>query len=176
MEPALGHGIVLLVALQRGVEALVSRRNLRRLVERGGRRVERDGTAGLVLFHVAWFAAMLVEREALGARLLSGPALAAVVASLALVEALRVAVLATLGARWTIQVVVVPGEAPVRRGPYRFLAHPNYAVVLLEVLLVSLLVGAWRSAALGVPVVALLLRSRIRREERAWAEAGARLR
>jgi methyltransferase len=171
-EPWLGHAIVLVVALQRAIEALFSRRNLRRLLARGGVRPMRDVTATLVGVHVAWFASMLAERDLLGARM-PGPAAAVpLVVGVLCIEALRAWVLSTLRSRWTIQVVVVPGEAPVRRGPYRFLRHPNYVVVLSEVLLVSLLVGAVRSAAVFVPLTAIALALRIRREEAAWREHG----
>jgi methyltransferase len=58
-----------------------------------------------------------------------------------------VAVLATLGRRWTIRIIVVPGEKLVTRGPYRRLRHLNYAVVTGEIAAVPL--------ALGLPLYAL---------------------
>jgi methyltransferase len=172
-EPALGHAIVAAVAIQRATEALWARANARRLVAAGARLVPRDGTASMVVLHVAWIAGMAAERTLLGARAWPaafGPLLAALLA----VEALRAWVLATLGRRWTIRVVVRPGEEPVRRGPYRLLRHPNYLVVALEVLLVPLLVGAWRTALVAAVPNAVLLLRRIRLEERAWAEVAAR--
>ena len=57
-------------------------------------------------------------------------------------------VLATLGRRWTIRVIAVPGEKLVASGPYRFLRHPNYAIVIGEIAVVPL--------ALGLPIYALL--------------------
>ena len=89
-------------------------------------------------------------------------------------EALRAWTLATLGRRWTIRVVVVDGEAPVRGGPYRVLTHPNYVVVTLEMLLLPCLLGAWWTAAGVVVPHALTLAPRIRREEAAWRERAAR--
>jgi methyltransferase len=172
-EPTLGHAIVGAVALQRGVEALVSARNLARLRARGGVRAPRDGTAALVGLHVAWFAAMVAERVIGGARMPPAPLAWAIAVPLLAVEAVRAWILATLRSRWTIQVVVLPGEVPVRRGPYRYLRHPNYAVVLSEVVLVSALVGAWGSGLLAVLAAALLLRVRVRVEERAWRSLAA---
>ena len=70
--------------------------------------------------------------------------------------------------------VVLPGELPVRRGPYRFLRHPNYVVIVLEMIFAPLALGAWRTAALLlVPNVVTVLR-RIRREEAAWRETAGR--
>ena len=74
----------------------------------------------------------------------------------------RLWVLATLGRRWTIRVIVVPGETLVARGPYRWLRHPNYAVVIGEIAVVPL--------ALGLPIYALCSRSST---PRCWRSASA---
>jgi methyltransferase len=63
-------------------------------------------------------------------------------------QVVRFWVLLTLGRRWTIRIVAVPGEILIARGPYRFLRHPNYAVVTGEIAVVPL--------ALGLPVYALI--------------------
>jgi len=88
----------------------------------------------------------------------------------------RVWVIASLGRRWTTRVIVLPGAAPVARGPYRWLAHPNYLIVIFEIAVVPL--------ALGLPLFALvfslanaaLVTYRIRVEARAlaWARHDAR--
>jgi methyltransferase len=90
-----------------------------------------------------------------------------------LLQAGRLWVIATLGRRWTTRVIVLPGAAPVARGPYRWLRHPNYLVVIAEIAVVPL--------ALGLPLFALvfslanaaLLATRIRVENQAlaWAQA-----
>ena len=79
--------------------------------------------------------------------------------------------IASLGRRWTTRVIVLPGAAPVARGPYRWLRHPNYLIVVLEIAVVPL--------ALGLPLFALvfslanaaLLAYRIRVENQALAWA-----
>lgn len=83
----------------------------------------------------------------------------------------RIWALAGLGRRWTTRVIVMPGLAPVARGPYRWLRHPNYAVVVLEIAVVPL--------ALGLPLFALVFslanfallawRIRVENEALAWA-------
>jgi methyltransferase len=92
-----------------------------------------------------------------------------------LLQAGRVWVIASLGRRWTTRVIVLPGFAPVVRGPYRWLRHPNYLIVVLEIAVVPL--------ALGLPLFALvfslanaaLLAYRIRVESAAldWAKQSA---
>ena len=89
-------------------------------------------------------------------------------------QAGRLWVIVSLGRRWTTRVIVRRGLAPVTRGPYRWLRHPNYAVVALEIAVVPL--------ALGLPLFALafslanaaLLATRIRVENRALAWAAQR--
>jgi methyltransferase len=79
--------------------------------------------------------------------------------------------LASLGGFWTTRVIVVPGAELVRRGPYRFIRHPNYLIVALEVPVLPLVFGAW-PLALGFALANLaVLAWRIRVEERALAAA-----
>ena len=172
-EPLLGHAILLLVGLQRLAELAWASANLKHLVARGGVVAEDDGFGALVGVQVAWWMLMAAERVLHGARIPPGlflPLLALFVG----VEALRVWVLATLGRRWTIRVVVVPGETPIRRGPYRFLKHPNYVVVALEAVVLPLLLGCFWTLGLTALPHALALERRIRREEEAWRTIAGR--
>ncbi len=88
-------------------------------------------------------------------------------------QALRWWAIATLGERWSTRILVVPGEPPVIRGPYRWLRHPNYLAVILEMALVPLAWGAWRIAVVFSLGNALLLALRIPAEERALGNAWA---
>ena len=173
-EPLLGHAILVLTALQRALELIWAGANTRRLLARGAVAVPRDGFLGLLVVHVAWLAAMAIERFVFGARIPAMPVALALGAALVTTEALRAWTLATLGRRWTIRVVVRSGEAPVASGPYRLLKHPNYVVVTLEMLLLPCLLGAWWTAAAVVVPHAFTLAYRIRREEAAWREVAAR--
>ena len=172
-EPLFGWAVLLAVLLQRGVELVWARANLAGLLARGGVFVPQDGMTGMVVVHVAWFAGIAAERLFLGARMPAATAVPLLVAVVC-VEALRAWMLVTLGRRWTVRVVVLPGERPVRRGPYRFLRHPNYLVVTLELLLIPLWLGAWRTALAVLLPHAWTLRTRLRAEERAWRQVAAR--
>ena len=69
----------------------------------------------------------------------------------------RLWIMASLGARWTTRVITLPGAPRVRRGPYRFLRHPNYLVVALEIPVLPLAFGAWQLArGFGLANLALL--------------------
>jgi methyltransferase len=82
-------------------------------------------------------------------------------------QVLRYWVIGTLADRWNVRVIVVPGEPAVRRGPYLLLRHPNYAAVVLELVALPLVHSAYLTAIAFSVANALLLRVRIRVEERA---------
>ncbi len=77
-----------------------------------------------------------------------------------------------MGGRWTTRIITMAGAPPVRHGPYRFLRHPNYLIVALEIAALPLAFGAWMHALLFSALnAALLLLVRIPAENRAWAAA-----
>jgi methyltransferase len=85
-------------------------------------------------------------------------------------QALRLTAIRTLGWRWSTRVMTVPGVLPVQHGIYRYIRHPNYLGVELEILAVPLLSSAYLTSAVFGVANALLLRDRIRREEQALEE------
>jgi methyltransferase len=89
-------------------------------------------------------------------------------------KALKYWAIRTLGDRWSFRVLVQPGRPLVTSGPYRYLAHPNYVGVVGELAGAAMMVGARISGPLALAVFAVLLRIRIRFEERALGDARAR--
>jgi methyltransferase len=166
--------LLALVALERGVELVVSARNVRTLRARGGVEAGRGHYPAMVALHAGFLVACAVEasqRPSPPPPLLTAAAVALVV----LAQALRWWTIATLGDRWTTKVIVLPGAAPVTHGPYRFLRHPNYLAVVVELAALPLVCGAWRTALAFSVANAVVLTLRIRAEERAlgprWALA-----
>jgi methyltransferase len=86
------------------------------------------------------------------------------------VQPLRYWAIFSLGERWNTKILVLPGEKPVRRGPYRYLDHPNYVVVVAEILTFPLIFGAWITALVFTVLNAVILSVRIREENRALSE------
>jgi methyltransferase len=166
-------GFVAALGLQRLFELRLSRVNERRMLQRGGREHAPETYRWIVTLHAAWFVAMLLEIFAV--RREFRPRLAVLALSLvALGQALRLTAIRTLGPRWSTRIMTVPGPegTPVRRGIYRYIRHPNYMGVELEILSVPLVHGAYlTSAAFGL-ANALLLHDRIRREEQALDASG----
>ncbi|MCA3749150.1 MAG: hypothetical protein IN808_08445 [Rubrobacter sp.] len=161
MLVALGVG---LVALQRLLELALSRRNERRLRARGAVERGRGHYPAIVAVHVLWLAGTLVEgllRPGLP------PWWPAALAAFLLAQPLRYWAILSLGERWSTRVLVIPGERLVRRGPYRYLRHPNYLAVVIEIFAFPMIFGAWVVAVVFSVLNALVLYVRIREEERA---------
>ena len=162
-------GFVAALGLQRLFELRLSRRNVQRIRLQGGREHAPETYPWIVTLHAAWFAAMLLE-VFLGRRRFR-PRLAALALSLfAAGQALRLLAIRTLDWRWSTRIMTVPGVAPVQHGIYRQIRHPNYLGVELEILSVPLVHSAFLTSSVFGLANLLLLRDRIRREERALEE------
>jgi methyltransferase len=138
-----GWGAVLLayITVQRVTELWWAKQNETRLFAAGGVQYGKTHLPLIVLLHAAWM---------LGLWLLAydRPVNLFYLALFAVLQLMRFWVLLTLGRRWTIRIIVLPGERLITRGPYRYLHHPNYAVVTGEIAVVPL--------ALGLPIYALV--------------------
>lgn len=160
--------VVALVALERLAELIVSQRNAAWSFGRGGHETGQGHYPAMVALHTGFLVAMLVE--ALVRRPEVPSALAwSMLALVAVAQALRWWCIATLGPQWNTRVIVVPDLAPVRTGPYRFLAHPNYVAVVVEGIALPLIHACWITAAGFTILNAALLRVRLRVENDALA-------
>lgn len=156
------------VSVQRLLELGLSRRNRRRLLARGGTEIRPDTYRVMVALHVLFLASLALEsypwQVPLDARTVGA------LAALAAVTGLRYWAIASLGELWSTRVIVVPGTRIVRSGPYRYLRHPNYLVIVLEFLLLPLLMRAPVTLLVFSLVNVAALRQRIRIEEEALRE------
>jgi methyltransferase len=159
---------VAFVAAQRLFELVLARRNERQTRARGAVERGQRHYLSIVALHTLWLISTLVEG------LLRGPELPAFwlvpLALFLLVQPLRYWAIFSLGERWNTKILVLPGKKPVRRGPYRYLDHPNYVVVVVEILAFPLIFGAWITALVFTVLNAVVLSVRIREENRALSE------
>jgi methyltransferase len=162
--------LVGVVAAQRLAELAVSRRNVNRLLAAGGVEVGRSHYPWMVLLHTTFLLSCLLEVWWLERPFNRGLGVAMLVALVG-AAALRGWVIHTLGGRWSTRVVCLPGAAPIRGGPYRFLRHPNYLAVVVEMAALPLVHSAWLTALFFSVANLLLLRERVRVEEQALAAA-----
>lgn len=156
----LGIILLALVTLQRVGELWLSNRNTKRLLAQGAHEVGAAHYPLIVAVHFWWL--VLLWWLAPG-RPIDGLSLAVFL----LLEIGRVWVLVTLGPRWTTRIIVLPGVPLVRHGPYRFVNHPNYIVVVGEVAVLPLVFGLWQLALIFTILNGVLLWLRIRDEDRA---------
>lgn len=164
--------LILAIVAERFGELLLTRRNAARLLARGGKVAGQAHYPAMVALHSSLLIGAPLEVFLLGRPFLAWlgwPMLALVGATMTL----RYWAISTLGDRWTTQIFVVPGEKPIQGGPYRFVRHPNYLAVILEVAALPLVHSAWLTASLGSLANAFVLRARIRAEEKALAGASA---
>jgi methyltransferase len=156
----LALAIVLLVAAQRLAEVIHGQRNARRLLAQGAVEAGAGHYPLLVLVHAGWLFALLIVAS-------RAPAIDWWLLGLyALLQFGRVWVLVSLGRYWTTRLISPPGTPLVRRGPYRFLRHPNYLIVVAEIAVLPLAFGAWRTALVFSVLNAALLAWRVRIENR----------
>ncbi|HXZ67443.1 MAG TPA: isoprenylcysteine carboxylmethyltransferase family protein [Alphaproteobacteria bacterium] len=155
------YSIIALVAIQRIAELLLAARNTKALLRRGAVEIGQDHYPLIVLFHATWLVAIAVW--------LPQPTTIHLVplACFIALQAARIWVIATLGPYWTTRIITLENAPLVRRGPYRFLRHPNYLVVALEVFTLPLVFGEFGVALISAVVNLGLLVWRIRIEETA---------
>ena len=154
--------ILALVTLQRLGELVLAERNTRRLLARGAHEVGRRHYPFMVAVHAGW----LIVLWLLG----PGPPIEIVPLIIYLVlQVARIWVIATLGDRWTTRIIVLPGAPLVRHGPYRWLDHPNYLIVVAEIAILPLVFGLPVVAAFFSVLNGIVLWVRIREENEALA-------
>jgi methyltransferase len=153
-----------LLALERIFELVLSQRNARWALAHGGREVGQRHYRVMAAFHSAFLVSCVLEPLLLKRPFLGAWSWLALLVAL-LAQALRYWAIATLGRRWNTRVIVLPDAAPVTAGPYRFVKHPNYVAVALELLVVPLIHAAWLTALAFSLGNLLLLRVRIAVEE-----------
>jgi methyltransferase len=160
MWPSLA--LLTFVTLQRLVELLIARRNTLSLLARGAREVGAEHYLYMVLLHTLWLAGLWIAAPGRPVNLLWFLVFVAL-------QLLRVWVLATLKERWTTRIIVLPGAPLVLSGPYRFLKHPNYAIVVGEIAVLPLAFGLSYYALVFSLLNAAMLRVRISQENAALA-------
>jgi methyltransferase len=152
------------VTLQRLAELVIARRNTRALLEKGAVEIGAAHYPVMVALHSAWIAGLWL----LG---LGQPVEPIWVLVFILLQLARLWILATLRGRWTTRIIVLPGAPLVRSGPYRFVTHPNYVVVVCEIAVLPLALGMPIFAAVFSVLNALMLGVRISAEDPALKDA-----
>ena len=152
--------IMALVTFQRLAELVIASSNTRHLREAGGVEISRSHYPAMVALHTSWLSILWL---AVGGHPVNLPLLGLFV----LLQVLRIWVLLTLGRRWTTRIIILPGAPLVTSGPFRFLRHPNYCVVVGEIAVLPLVFGLFWIATIFSLLNAAMLWVRISAESRA---------
>jgi methyltransferase len=152
--------ILAFVTLQRLGELLLARRNTAALIARGAYEAAPGHYPLIVAVHALWLASLWWLAPG---KPISWP----LIAFFLLLQLARLWVLATLGERWTTRIIVLPGAPLVTKGPFRFVRHPNYLIVVMEIAVLPLAFGLWQVALIFSFLNAAVLAVRIRAEGKA---------
>jgi methyltransferase len=152
-----------LVLAQRGLEELYSARNTRALLAEGASEAGREFYPVVAATHLAWIASLffLIPPDAL----IIWP----LIAYYLVLQLVRYWVIASLGRFWTHRILTLPGAPIAARGPYRYLAHPNYALTIVETFVLPLAFGAIALASIMTALWWVVIATKIRLEDEALA-------
>jgi methyltransferase len=147
--------MVIVIVVQRISELIISRRNYRWAMERGGVESGQGHYWMFFVLHIGWLVGVIVEAGQNDGNL--SDLYLIPLAGYLLAQVVRYWAIATLGKQWNTRIVVIPGMSVVTRGPYRWLRHPNYVAVALELFCVPLMFDAWVTAIAASIVNAVVL-------------------
>lgn len=152
--------ILVLVTLQRLAELVIAERNTGRLLDEGAREASPGHYPFIVALHTAWLIGLWILAYDIQPNII-------LIGVFLVLQALRVWVLTTLGPRWTTRIIVLPEAPLVKTGPFRFVSHPNYCIVVAELLVLPLAFGLiWYGIVFSI-LNAIILTIRIRAENEA---------
>jgi len=166
---ALYFGFLILLSAERCVELAISRANARVAFENGAFEVGQRHYRFMALLHTLFFLSCAAEVHFLERPFAGNIGYVALVCAL-LGQALRYSAVSALGRRWNVRIIVWPLAEPVATGPYRFVRHPNYLAVGIELAAIPLVHGAFLTALVFSIGNVIVLSVRIREEERALGE------
>ena len=154
----------ILLLAQRGLEEIYSAKNTKDLLAEGAREVGAQYYPVVAATHLGWIASLflLVSPNAD----INWPLLALYL----LVQLARYWVIGSLGRYWTHRIITLENEPLVRRGPYKYIRHPNYVITLVETMLLPLAFGAWGLALIMTAIWAAVLHYKILLEDAALAK------
>jgi len=156
---------LLFVISQRLIELLIAKRNERILKAQGGIEFDKNGYRVIVIMHVVFFVSLICEKVFLSRMLNSYWIIFAALFGVA--QFLRYWAIKSLGVYWNTKILVLPNHKLVIAGPYKFLRHPNYLAVIVEIAVIPLIFSCYLTACIFSVINFILLRRRIKIEENA---------
>ncbi len=157
--------IIAILGIQRLIELLIARRNERIVKSNGAREYDQKGYKLIVLMHIAFFISLISEYVSFG-KTLNHYWIPLVILFL-LAQALRYWAITSLGYYWNTKILVTPNTSPISRGPYKYIRHPNYLAVIVEIAVIPLIFSCYLTSIIFTILNLIVLRRRIQIEEQA---------
>lgn len=168
MMPGYLWWIFIFIALERIVELIIAKRNEKWMLERGGVEWGREHYKWFIIVHLLFFLSILTE---VSLRDNSGFVMNNYVFALFLLtQAARVWCIQSLGPFWNTKIIILPDRSLISRGPYKYVKHPNYIIVGIELFIIPILFGAYFTAILFPILHISLMTVRIPIENKALSE------
>ena len=156
--------VLVLVSIQRLGELVLARSNTQRLLKMGAYEVGAGHYPLIVALHATWIGTIWIFGHGADVNLYW-------LFVFAMLQIMRMWVIATLGIRWTTRIIILPGARAVTTGPFKLIRHPNYAIVVAEITVLPLALGLPYVAAVFSLLNICILTIRIRAENKAFAVA-----
>lgn len=160
---------ILLVIIQRLIEVVIANRNARWVKSQGGYEAGREHYQLMIATHVLFFLSLITEVTVSSYHFAGWSVIPLVIFLLAQMG--RAWALSSLGRFWNTRIMILPGAKVVAKGPYQFVRHPNYVIVIAEIAILPLIFQAYWTAIIFTVLNALVLSIRIKEEEAALKEA-----
>lgn len=160
------YSIISLIILQRLVELMIAARNERWMKARGGIEVGQEHYKWFIYLHVLFFVCLMVEKNIIQYVFQNSVVFykgAFIIFLLA--QSFRIWCIQSLGRFWNTKIIVIPKLALIRKGPYKYLKHPNYIIVFIELIVIPLMFGLYVTALIFSFLHLLLLSVRVPQED-----------
>lgn len=152
--------------VQRIIELLISKRNEKWLIEKGAKEYGADHYKWIVIMHVMFFVSMFTEYNLKESHFEFNIINYFFLVIFVILQICRVWILVTLGKYWNTKILRIPGTALVASGPYKYLKHPNYLIVCLELFSLPMIFDLYLTAIIFTILNAIVLTVRIREENK----------
>lgn len=156
---------IAILIIQRLSELILARRNEKYVRSLGAREYDAKGYKVIVLMHIAFFISLIAEYILLGGAL--STFWQPLITIFLLTQTLRYWAISSLGYYWNTKILVIPEGSAVNRGPYKYIKHPNYIAVVIEITVIPLLFSCYITAVIFTILNLIVLKRRIKIEEKA---------
>jgi len=162
--------LFVILAIQRASELFISKRNEKWLREQGAVEYGKEHYFVVVLMHSMFFVSMLVEFYFRGGGYTPGMFHFILLGIVIILQFLRIWVMTSLGRNWNTKIFWISGNKPEKKGPYKFIRHPSYTIVLIEIFIFPLIFDLWYTAIIFTIINSFVLYFRIKVENYVFGE------